>query len=125
MANKVAEKFKNNSKGFFEKYKWLLVIFLISLCCDGISTVYFMYETGPEAELHPAVKYSSRIFGTVAGPMIAVVMKAVSGIAVAIYLRRYAVYILVAAAVISFWAAWYNVWGCQIYQPYFFRWLAF
>lgn len=121
MSRNIAEKFIENSEGFCQKYKWLIVIFAISLSCDCLSTVYFMYETGPETELHPAVRYSSIIFGTVTGPLIGATMKAITGIAVAVYLRRFAFYILFTGSVVSFWAAWYNIWGYTIYTPYLFK----
>ena len=48
--------------------------------------------------------------------------KVSAGIIVAIYLRRFAIYIFVTASVISFWAAWYNMWGHKIYIPKILVW---
>jgi hypothetical protein len=49
----------------------------------------------------------------VRGPAAGFVGKAGFGILVAIYCRKYAVYIFGAATVMSLWAAWYNV--CSMY----------
>ncbi len=111
MTPDIAKRFRANSKGFWRQYKWLVIIFVLALICDGASTVYFMRETGPEYELHPAVQYLSELFGHVAGPIIGMTLKGIAGISLAIYLRKYAICIFVAASVTFFGAAWYNVCG--------------
>jgi len=39
-----------------------------------------------------------------------------------VYLRRCAAYIFVAVIVLYTWAAWYNVWGCELYYPRLLDW---
>jgi ABC-type phosphate transport system permease subunit len=111
-------KFRVNSIGFWKKFRWMIIVFFIALLCDALSTVHFMRHTGPEAELHPGVQFMSELCGPVAGPLIGMILKATAGIAVAIYLRKYAGVIFFTGSVLSFWAAWYNLWGCDIYVPY-------
>lgn len=117
MTHGIADKFRHNSIGFWPKFKWLVAIFILAILCDALSTIYFMRETGPKAELHIGIQFISELFGTVIGPLIGMVLKTTAGIAIAIYLRKYAVYIFVAGIVISFWAAWYNLWGNEFYIP--------
>jgi len=119
MTPDIALRFRSNSKGFWKQYKWLIIIFVTALICDCASTVYFMLHTGPESELHPGVQYASELLGPVAGPIIIMILKCIAGIAVSIYLRKYALYIFVAGSGIFFWAAWYNIWGSYMYQPIF------
>jgi uncharacterized membrane protein len=101
----------------------VLIVFVVSLLCDAASTINFMVKLGPELELHPMVRIAARIVGPVAGPLIGALAKAVAGTIVAIYCRRFAAHILILASLISFWAAWYNVWGVYMYQPAFMPWL--
>ena len=113
-------------KNFFflwERYHWIIILFFLSLICDAASTIYFMLRDGPSVEIHLAIRIVSNIFGPIVGPLIGAVGKAIAGIIVAIYLKRFAVYMLVAASIISFWAAWYNVWGCDIYLPNILKWI--
>ena len=101
----------------------MLIVFVVSLFCDAASTVYFMLKLGPGPELNPAVKIVAMIAGPIAGPLLSALAKTVAGILVAIYCRRFAAYILLLVSFISFWAAWYNVWGVELYCPMFMRYL--
>ena len=82
-----------------------------------------MQQDGANAEVRPAVQLASRILGTIAGPLLGVVAKAAAGLVVAIYWRRFAPYILLAVAALSFWAAWYNIWGADVYTPRILYWI--
>jgi hypothetical protein len=124
MPNIVVEKFKENYKYVLSTYRWLIAIFIIALICDGASTIYFMLAEGAKSEAHPVVRFVSlKMFGPIFGPLTGVACKAIAGLAVAIYLKRFAPYIFIAASIISFWAAWYNVWGWKIYVPLVLKWL--
>lgn len=125
MTHWVATRFRINSIGFWKKFRLLIIIFVLALLCDAMSTVYFMQKTGPESELHLGVQFMSELLGPVAGPLTGMVLKANAGIAVAIYLRKYAVHIFVTGSIISFWAAWYNMWGHEYYVPNLLRLLNF
>jgi hypothetical protein len=118
----VVERFVYNYKGFWGRYWLFALIFFVALLCDGFSTIYFMLGAGPESELHPAVKIVSYLFGPVVGPLVGVLCKGFFGVLVAIYLRRFAGYIFLVVAILSFWAAWYNVWGSELYVPLFMKW---
>jgi hypothetical protein len=121
----VVARFRINCIGFWKKFRWPAIIFVLALLCDALSTVYFMRKTGPESELHPGVQFISELLGPVAGPLAAMTLKAIAGIAVAIYLKKYAAYIFITGSVISFWAAWYNMWGHEYYVPNLLRLLNF
>ena len=101
----------------------MVIVFIVSLLCDAASTIHFMVKTGPELEIHPMVRIAARIAGPVAGPLLGALVKAMAGIVVAIYCRRFAAHILILTSLISLWAAWYNIWGVEMYIPEFMRWL--
>lgn len=122
---RIVERFRENYRGFWRGLVWVVGIYFVALLCDGLSTIWFMVRIGAEGELHPVVKLVSQILGPVAGPLVAVLGKGAAGIIVAVWFRRWAAIILVAVAAISFWAAWYNVWGCELYVPRFMMWLLF
>jgi len=114
MNNRVFTKFRKNSDGFWDKYRWFIIIFLLALFCDAVSTIRFMLQDGADMELHFAIRVVSKIFGPILGLLIAVAAKMLAAMFVAIYCRRFAAYIFLVATIISFWAAWYNIWGIKI-----------
>ncbi|MHC5083612.1 MAG: hypothetical protein ACYTET_06700 [Planctomycetota bacterium] len=122
MSQTIKERFIKNREGFWKANRWILIIFLLALLADGLSTIHFMLQSGPEEELHPAVNIASRIAGPVAGPLIGVAGKAVAGLIVAIYWRRIGWIILLLVSIISVWAAWFNLWGWQYYEPGILKW---
>lgn len=113
----VIKRFNENRQGFWRSCGWLIGVFIVALLCDAASTTYFMLQPHPGEELHPAVNLVSDVFGPIGGPLIGFICKAVAGLTVAIYLRRWAAYVLFPASIIAFWAAWYNVWGVHSYCP--------
>jgi len=115
--NRITERFVQNSKGFWKAYWPIIIIYLLALTADGISTIRFMRVDGVDMEMHPAVNIAARILGPVLGPLIGIIGKAIAGIIVAIYWRRIAGVILLVVSIMSFWAAWYNTWGWQHYMP--------
>ena len=119
----VIARFRANCFGFWRKYRWLIAIFVVAALCDGLSTIYFMLRWGASAEVHPIIRLVSHIFGPILGPLLSVSVKAALGIALAIYLRRIAFYILLFSAGLSFWAAWYNFYGYSIYTPRILYWI--
>lgn len=120
---KIYDRFRLNSKGFWRVYRWFIILFLISLLCDALSTIHFMLREGhPDSEIHLVIRMTARIFGPIIGPLVGFLGKAACGLLVCIYLRRWALYIFTPVIVLSFWAAWYNVWGWQTgYIPNIFR----
>ena len=118
MVELVTGRFKRNWVGFCGRYWWLVLLFVVAVCCDGASTVRFMLRDGGVAdEVHPGVAFAASLFGPIVGPILGALGKAVAGILVAVYCRRVAVYILGVGTVLSFWAAWYNIWGVDMYVP--------
>jgi len=120
--HKIKERFVRNAKGLWNANKCILIFYTIALLADGISTIHFMLNDGVDTELHPAVNIAARITGPVLGPLIGVIGKAIAGVIVAIYWRRIAWIILLMISIVSFWAAWYNTWGWQYYEPGIIRW---
>jgi hypothetical protein len=115
--HEIKDRFIVNSRGFGKAYWPIIVIYIIALTADGISTIRFMLTDGMDTELHPAVNIAARILGPVLGPLLGVFGKALAGMIVAIYWRPIAGIILLAVSIVSFWAAWYNTWGWQYYEP--------
>ena len=115
MIDKLINRFKRNSNGFWKRYRFLIVLFFLALTLDGISTMYTMLKEGPHIELHPVIKIVSIIIGPIFGPLLSVVAKAVAGILVAVYCRRFAAHIFIAASIISILAACYNIWSINLY----------
>ena len=122
MASWLVSKFRENYRGFWKDYRWFVVVFVISLFCDAASTMHFMLREGPDVEMHIVIRFISQALGPVAGPLVGAVGKAVAGVIVGVFCRRFAAYIFVTASIISFWAAWYNMWGYQLYTPIIMEW---
>jgi len=121
-ASRVAERFRANSRGFATRYRVLLLLFIVALLCDAISTTWFMlHEGGPHSEAHPVVRYVSHAVGPILGPWFGALGKFTAAVVVAIYLRRWATLILLVGSVLSLWAAWYNIWGVNLYTPVLLR----
>ena len=119
----ITETFQNNLAGFFKAQRFYLGVFLLAILADGASTVYFMTHDPYSEELHPGIELMAKWFGPIIGPLLGVAGKAVAAVAVAIYLRRWARYIFITASILSFWAAWYNLWGYEHYTPLFLKYI--
>ncbi|MHC4646756.1 MAG: hypothetical protein ACYTBJ_14755 [Planctomycetota bacterium] len=115
-------RFRENYRGFWEKYHCFFAVFVLSLLCDAASTMHFMLREGPDVEIHIVIRLLSKSLGPVAGPLVGAIGKILAGIVVTVYFRRWAGYIFVTASIISFWAAWYNIWGFRIYTPIILQW---
>ena len=102
---------KVNSQGFWHKYRVAISVFTLALLADALSTVYFMRYLGASAEIHPVVRFAYVIFGPVAGPMLGSLWKWVGCLYLAIYCRRFAFLLFIAASIVYVLAAWYNIWG--------------
>ncbi len=119
----VRERFRANQRGFAARFAWLLAIFGVALLCDAVSTTWFMLQEGPAQEVHPVVRSVSHMLGPIAGPWLGAVWKFCAAVLVAIYLRRWAWLILTVGTILSLWAAWFNVWGKEIYVPNLLHWI--
>jgi hypothetical protein len=119
----IVERFHVNSEGYIREYRIFLVLTIIAAVADAASTIYFMLRAGPHAEGHPAIRLVSTVFGPILGPIISKLFQLTVVVALTVYLRRLAIYIFIAVIVLYSWAAWYNVWGCDLYYPRLLDWL--
>ncbi|MFH1718815.1 MAG: hypothetical protein ABIF19_15780, partial [Planctomycetota bacterium] len=117
------ERFRFNWDGYVRNYRVLLVLTLLAALADAASTAYFMLQAGPDAEGHPAIRLLSWLLGPVLGPVIGKLCQLTALIALTVYLRRQAIYIFAAVIILYLWAAWYNIWGCDLYYPRLLEWL--
>ena len=124
MQSRIVTKLRENSRGFWQTYRWFILVFALAVLCDAASTVYFLSQPDPDMEAHPAINFlCSNMLGPVAGPLFAAIAKLAIGIVIAVYCRRFAICIFVAVSAISFWAAWYNLWGFKLYTPIILEWI--
>jgi len=122
LASWLTTTFRENYRGFWKDYRWFIVVFVVSLFCDAGSTMHFMLREGPDAEMHIVIRFLAETLGPVTGPLIGAIGKVVAGVVVGVYIKRFAGYIFVTASIISFWAAWYNLWGFKLYTPIIVQW---
>lgn len=113
----IVERFRANWHGYLGRYRILLVLTIIAGTADMLSTIRFMLLYGPEYEGHPAVRLFSIFFGPIFGPVIGKICQFAVIITVTVYLRRWAVYIFLTVIILYTWAAWYNIWGQNLYYP--------
>ncbi|MHC4540236.1 MAG: hypothetical protein ACYS74_10710 [Planctomycetota bacterium] len=119
----IVERFRTNWKGYVHECRFLLILTVFAALVDAISTMHFMLEAGPGAEGHPAVRLVSTALGPVFGPLVGKLCQFVAIIALTVYLRRWAAHIFIAVIILYIWAAWYNIWGCELYYPRLLEWL--
>ncbi|MCK5271283.1 MAG: hypothetical protein KAJ52_01855 [Sedimentisphaerales bacterium] len=118
----IITKLKHNLPGFWQANRWFIIFFIMALLCDAASTSYFMQRQGPDVELHPVIRLVSQFMGPYLGPLLGFLGKAVAGLIIGLYLRKWAPYIFITVTIISFWAAWYNIWGHKLdYFPNIFN----
>ena len=75
----VLDRFERNRIGFWAAHKYVIVICLVALLCDALSTTYFMICRESDDELHPVVDLMAELLGPVFGPLIGFVGKAAAG----------------------------------------------
>jgi hypothetical protein len=119
----VLTRFRENWLGYVHEYRLLLVLVLLASLADMASTIYFMLSWGPAAEGHPAVRMFSEAYGPVFGPLLGKTVQFLTIIGVTVFLRRWALFILISIIILYTWAAWYNVWGHALYHPRLLDWL--
>ncbi|HUV63518.1 MAG TPA: hypothetical protein VMW24_06435 [Sedimentisphaerales bacterium] len=119
----IIERFRTNWSGYAHEYRLLLMLTVLVALADAASTVHFMLRAGPDAEGHPAIRLVSAGFGPILGPIVGKLCQFAAVVALTVYLRRWAAHIFVAVIILYTWAAWYNVWGCELYCPRLLEWL--
>lgn len=110
---RVRERFERNYRGYWRSLGGYFALFLFAALCDAASTSYFLISqnASSDAEYHPVFRAQIASYGPVVGPLVATWAKALSAVIVTLYWRRQAIMILLAAAGVGFFGAWYNIWG--------------
>jgi hypothetical protein len=121
-ARNIVERFRVNWEGYIRECRVFLILTVLAALADAASTVYFMLRAGPNAEGHPAIRLISAVLGTILGPIVGKLCQFTAVVALTVYLRRWAAYIFIAVIILYAWAAWYNVWGCNLYYPRLLDW---
>ena len=62
MLKQMLQQLRSNSVGFWEVYFWWVVLFVIAVFCDGVSTIYFMVCDATAEEMHPGAPKSQWSF---------------------------------------------------------------
>ena len=113
----VTDRLVTNYDGYWNRYRWFVTILCVAAFADLASTIHFMLVDGIEYEVHPVIRFVSHIFGPVIGPVIGKCSQLMGVFLVTLYCRRLAGYIFFATSMLYSWAAWYNVWGHEMYEP--------
>jgi hypothetical protein len=116
---------RSNRQDFWQRNQWFIGFFVIALTLDTMTTVYFMELHSVQDEIHPVVRGFSLLFGGIIGPFIGSLYKAAAGTLVAVYLKKLAPVIFVAAGATYLFAAFYNVFAIDLYTSGYVRWLPF
>ena len=106
---------KKNGLSLWKSNQFLICLFLVTLSLDMLSTIRFMRNTGPQDELHPAVRFVSVVFGPVAGPVLSALCKAAATAIVLLALKKHARKILLVATVCYLFAFFYNTFAVDLY----------
>lgn len=103
--------------GYVREYRIFLLLVILASLADMASTIYFMVSAGADVELHPTVRFISESLGPWLGPVLGKAIQVIVLVALTVFLRRQAIFIFIPVIILYTWAAWYNVWGYQLYYP--------
>jgi len=103
--------------GYVRQYRIFLILVLLASLADMASTIHFMVYAGADVELHPTVRFVSVFFGPWLGPVLGKTIQVIVVVTLTVFLRRQAIFIFIPVIILYTWAAWYNVWGYQLYYP--------
>jgi hypothetical protein len=106
---KIKQRFIKNAQGFFETYRFPILLLAITALLDAFSTFCFMYVLGIEQELHPIVRELSFWLGPLVGPFLGAALKVGLGIVAIIYLRKYEKQLFFLASIIYSYAFMHNL----------------
>jgi len=70
------------------KYRWALLVLLAGALLDMLTTIRFMRQFGPEAEVHPGIRMMGEVFGPALGVPLGTVLKVSAAVFVAALWRR-------------------------------------
>lgn len=113
----IAIRLRENWVGYVHEYRIFLMLVVLASLADMASTIHFMVYAGPNVELHPTVRFVSVFFGPWLGPVLGKAIQVIVIVVLTVFLRRQAIFIFIPVIILYTWAAWYNVWGYQLYYP--------
>jgi len=116
----VRTRLQDNWIGYVCQYRVFLVLLVLASLADMASTIHFMIRQGAGVEMHPTVRFVSYLFGPVLGPMFGKAVQVIVVIVLTVFFRRRAVFLFIPVIILYSWAAWYNVWGHNLYYPRLF-----
>lgn len=121
LCDPVVERLRLNVRGFLAEFRsWIMVAFVAGFA-DMVTTVRFMVIDGIEDELHPFIRMVSFMAGPVMGPVIGKACQFAAIGLVTVYWRSMARYVFFTATMMYAWAAWYNMFGREMYSPMLFE----
>jgi len=97
-----------NWRAYAPAHSIFFVLVVLAAAADAGSTVFFVLIGGPQEEAHPVIWWLAPALGSILGLLFGKLIQIVALIVVTVYLRRWAVYILLTAIILYAWAAWYN-----------------
>jgi hypothetical protein len=115
----VSSTWQRNLPGFFQRYRLLVFLAAVASIADCLSTIWFMSHDSGLIEVHPVVRKISCVLGPIIGPILGKAVQFTLLIILSIYLRPWAKFLLPTLSIIYLYAAWYNLWGHQLYTPLF------
>lgn len=119
--NLLRQRMLANSRGYFSELWPFLVAAGLAASADCYSTMRFMTSDGIQDELHPVIRLVSYLLGPVAGPLFGKLCQFVALLCLAMLWRKHARAILIPVTLIYTYAAWFNLWGSEIYTPLFVK----
>lgn len=121
----VFRRLQRNHLGYWHRYRHHIMLVIVAAVGDYLSTLHFMHHDGIHHELHPGIRLAAQTLGPVAGTLLGKFVQLAALYLVTLYLRSIARLLFLAAAMMYGWAAWYNVWGRDLYTPLLIEWLPF
>jgi hypothetical protein len=110
-----------NAEGYGARYRWWFTATSIAAGLDLATTIRFMLADGIDHELHPAIRITAGLVGPWLGPLLGKLGQLAAIALVTLYARPIARQVFFAATLMYGWAAWYNVWGRDLYAPLLFE----
>ena len=110
--------------GYLAAFAPYLAVSFIAAAADFWSTYSFMSAEGVGDELHPAIRLLCWVLGPFLGALLGKLIQYAALVAVTVLWRPYARIIFIPVTVLYLYAAWWNLWGKDLYTPLFVKWLA-
>lgn len=98
-----------------------LLLALVAIIADFLSTHHFMKEYGWEHELHPVIRLFSQHLGIFWGPLISKLGQLIAALILTLTYPKVTRVALLTISFIYLYAAWFNFLGKDLYTPLFLR----